>query len=199
MRHGRRGFLGLAAGLWLVGCIYGFLATPVHPVWPCSSDRYAGEATRLLVLELVIAATLVVAVSATERVRPGEAAECIGAQRISRPLWSLGILWSLFVLIALQVTGIAPFLGYIPILDLSEAQEAALLLMWAATIALGAAAVAHTLAVGEYLTRPRHVVSASRPHPAPALIFGVVIGIALAVPVCVSNWTNPDVCMALDV
>lgn len=199
-RHSRRGLLGLAAGIWLVGCTYGLFTAPVDADWPCGSHPYAGETTtRLLILEIVFAVALALAVSITERARRlTDPAEEAAAQPISRTLWSAVIVWSLFGLIALQITGIAPFLGYIPITDLPQAQKCALLLICAATITFGAAAVAHTVSVaGDNPSRSSHATPMRRQQPVRALIIGVLIGIGLAVPVCVSNWNNPDICMAL--
>ncbi|MFE3756796.1 hypothetical protein ACFXO9_21050 [Nocardia tengchongensis] len=200
VRGCRRGFLGLAAGMWLVGCIYGLFTVPIRSGWQCSSYPYAGDATRqLLILELVLAAALALAVWVTEHARrPSDLAVETGSLWISRPLWSVGIVWSLFGLIALQDTGIAPFLGYIPIDYLPQARGWALVVMWAATIVFGVAAVAHTVVVAvENRSRLKYVASTRGRRPARALIVGALIGIGLAVPMCVTDWNNPDECIAL--
>ncbi|MFJ4657447.1 hypothetical protein ACIP5Y_39800 [Nocardia sp. NPDC088792] len=153
-----------------------------------------------MILELVVAAALTVAVVVTEGARRrGDLAAESGLRRVLRPLWPLVIMWSLFWLLALQDTGIAPFLGYVPAGDLPDTRMCALLAMWAATLAFGAAAMVHTLVVaGSHLrVQSKHVVPVRYRKSTWALMIGVLIGIALAVPVCVLDWNNPAECIAL--
>ncbi|MFJ9365852.1 hypothetical protein ACIRRA_15745 [Nocardia sp. NPDC101769] len=185
----------------MVGCVYGLFTVPARVEAQCTFYPHADAATRrLLVLELVLAAALALAVVVTERPRQqGDLAEDPGSLPILRPLRSVGIVWSSFGLIALQDTGIAPFLGYIRYDDLPQTRMYALYAMWAATIALGTAAVVHTLVVAgvDLRGRSKHVVPVRHWQASLALMVGVFIGIALAVPVCVYAWSHPSLCIAL--
>ncbi|MFJ9371596.1 hypothetical protein ACIRRA_45440 [Nocardia sp. NPDC101769] len=187
--------LGLAGGVWMAGCVYGLLTVPVRSAEQCIFYPDADALTRqLLILEFVLAAALALAIVATERARqPSDPTDAPGFRPFLRPVRSVGIVWLLFGLIALQDTGIAPFLGYIDDRMLPETRMLALLAMWAATIAFGAAAVVHTLVVAgaDLRARSKQVVPVRLRQASPALMTGLFIGIALTVPVCWFDWNNP--------
>lgn len=50
LRQCRRGLLGLAVGVWAVGCIYGIFTRPVPDGALCTFYPDAGAATRRLVI-----------------------------------------------------------------------------------------------------------------------------------------------------
>ncbi|WP_405497003.1 hypothetical protein [Nocardia sp. NBC_00511] len=153
----------------------------------------AGPAThRLLTLEFLVGTALVVALVVTERAeRPNSRLESAGVRRNGwRPASAV---WLMFGLLALQETGVAPFIPYIAWNDFPQTKFVALLAMWAATLALGAAAAVHSLTVvgGIASARPDLSVSPNRRKMPWALIIGAVVGITAAVPYCIFNWSEP--------
>lgn len=193
LRSSRRGFLGLAGGIWAVGGIYGLFTRPVPLGAMGTYYPDAGPAThRLLTLEFLVATALFVTLVVTERAeRPNIHLVSPGARRIGRRPASA--VWLMFGLLALQETGVAPFMPYIAVGDFPQTKSVALLAMWSATLALGAAAAVHTLTVvGSAATaRPEPTVSPNRRKVPWALMIGAVVGITAAVPYCIFNWSEP--------
>lgn len=136
----------------------------------------------------------------TERAeRSSVRAESAGVRRIAWTPLSVVLVWLLFGLLALQETGIAPFMQYISLGDFPQTKGVALLAMWTATIAAGAAAVVHTLVVtgGDSSARRELAVSVRRRTVPWAMMIGALIGITAAAAMCVNDWSNPWYCIAL--